>query len=87
MSAVPEWEQIEQRLLDQVFHRHDPARVRASHDLPGDGMIDSLSVIAALEVLVESTDDEGFLSQSQPADFTSLERIEALVSRVVGAGR
>ena len=75
---VSTWPETEARLLEQVFHQHAPDQARASDDLVADRMIDSLSVVAALEVLVECTDNDAALEVATPSDFTSLARIASL---------
>jgi hypothetical protein len=82
MSSSEPWAHVERRLLDQVFHQWSEQDVRDSADLARAGMIDSLSVVAALEVLVEATDDDGVLTEATPADFATLGTIRSLYTRV-----
>lgn len=81
MSEVP-WTQIEQRLLDQVFYAWPAEEVRTAPDLAAAGFIDSLSVVAVLEVLIDATGNEDALTLGTAEDFSSLARIKALHARL-----
>ena len=78
----PDWDVVENDLLDNVFYAFDAASVRASTDLPRDGMLDSLSIVAILEALIEATGAEEAFDAAQATDFRNLTAIRALYERV-----
>lgn len=75
MKAV--WSEVEQELLERVFYAHDGGDVRDAENLAQDGMLDSLSIVAILETLVEMTGNEDVLTQANASDFRSLASIRA----------
>ncbi len=78
----PAWDVIEKQILDNVFYAFDADAVRRSTDLPADRMLDSLSIVAILETLIEATDDEDAFDVAQAADFRNLACIRELYERV-----
>ena len=76
------WSEVETELLDNVFYAHDPQEVRAAGDLTHKGMLDSLSIVAILETLVEAGGDEDKLEEAQATDFRNLAVIRDLYDRV-----
>lgn len=80
--APTTWPAVEATLLDQVFYAWPSNEVRAAVDLADAGMVDSLSVIAILEVLVEATGNEAALGEATADDFRSLPTIHALFDRL-----
>ncbi len=74
MSKKP-WTEVEVDLVENVFYAHDEARVRKSADLAKEGMLDSLSIVAILEILAES-------GGAQATDFRNLSQIQALYDRL-----
>ncbi len=77
-----DWDAVEKELIEDVFYAHDDVKVRASKDLAADGMIDSLSVVAILEILIEASGAEDELEDAQAGDFRNLAAIRALYERV-----
>ncbi len=75
------WEDVEGELLDRVFYAWPPADVRAAPDLAAAGMVDSLSVVAVLEVLVGAAGDDTVLEISTADDFRNLDTIRQLYQR------
>lgn len=82
MSDHAGWPEVEGQLLDQVFYAWPPQKVRESEDLARDGLVDSLSVVAVLEVLIEALGHEEALSVSTADDFRNLAAIRALYERL-----
>lgn len=78
----PSWDVIEKQILDNVFYAFDAAEVRRSKDLPGDHMLDSLSIVAIVETLIEATGDEEAFDVAQAADFRNLDAMRDLYERV-----
>lgn len=78
----PSWTEVEETLLEQVFYAFDPADVRAATNLPQKGMLDSLSIVAILETLVELTGNEDALTQAQATDFRNLGTIQAFYAKI-----
>ncbi len=78
----PDWTTVEADLLDNVFYAFDAAQVRASDDLPKDGMLDSLSIVAILEALIEATGQEEAFDDAQADDFRNLAAIRELYERI-----
>lgn len=76
------WDQVQDELMDVVFYAHDAAKVLGSQDLARDGMLDSLSVVAIIEVLAEATDADEALDRADVADFGSMSRIRDLYERL-----
>lgn len=76
------WDDVEAELLEAVFYAHDPARVRASTDLARDRMLDSLSIVAIIEVLAEASDADEALDAAGAEDFRSLATIRELYARL-----
>lgn len=81
MSKKP-WPQVEADLVENVFYAHDEAKVRASGDLAKEGMLDSLSIVAILEVLADAGAEEEALDSAEAGDFRNLGLIQALYERV-----
>ncbi|WP_040160008.1 hypothetical protein [Mobilicoccus massiliensis] len=81
MSDKPAWSEVESDLLDNVFYVHDAEKVRASEDLAKEGMLDSLSIVAILETLIDATDDEEAFESAEAGDFRNLATIRALYER------
>ena len=81
MSKKP-WTEVEVDLVENVFYAHDEARVRKSADLAKEGMLDSLSIVAILEILAEAGGDEDALDSAQATDFRNFSRIQALYDRL-----
>lgn len=77
----PDWSTVEAELLDNVFYAFEADAVRASSDLPRDGMLDSLSIVAILEVLIEATGQEEAFDDAQAGDFANLTAIRELYDR------
>jgi len=75
------WDDVEQDLLDNVFYVHDAEGVRASDDLAKDGMLDSLSIVAILETLIDASGDEEAFESAEAADFRNLGTIRALYEK------
>lgn len=80
----PQWEELEGQLLELVFYAHDPEKVRNSMNLADDGMLDSLSVVAILDVLAEAHPEADLdsLENLGPADFRNLSAIRTLHERL-----
>lgn len=78
----PAWNTVEAELLDIVFYAFEGDAVRASTDLPRDGMLDSLSIVAILEVLIEATGQEEAFDDAQAGDFANLSAIRELYERI-----
>ncbi len=81
MSKKP-WPEVEADLVENVFYAHDEAKVRASKDLAKEGMLDSLSIVAILEVLAEASGEEEALDSAEAKDFRNLEVIRGLYERL-----
>lgn len=75
MKAI--WSDVENELLERVFYAHDGAVVRDSENLAHDGMLDSLSIVAILEILVEMTGNEDAMMRAGSSDFRNLSSIHA----------
>lgn len=71
------WNDVENELLERVFYAHDGAAVRGSENLAQDGMLDSLSIVAILEILVEMTGEEDAMMRAGSSDFRNLAAIHA----------
>lgn len=78
----PDWNTVEIELLDNVFYAFDAEKVRASEDLPRDGMLDSLSIVAILESLIDATGQEEAFDDAQATDFRNLGAIRELYERI-----
>lgn len=78
----PDWSTVEADLLDNVFYAFEADAVRASDDLPRDGMLDSLSIVAILEALIEATGQEEAFDDAQADDFRNLSAIRELYERI-----
>lgn len=78
------WEDVETQLLEDVFYAHDPATVRASTNLTKDALVDSLSVVAILDVLADAApgSDVDSLESLTPNDFRNLASIRELYERL-----
>lgn len=76
------WDEVQAELMDVVFYAHDSAKVLASRDLAKDGMLDSLSVVAIIEVLAEATDADEALDEAGVEDFRSIAKIRELYERL-----
>lgn len=76
------WPEVEADLVENVFYAHDEGKVRASADLATEGMLDSLSIVAILEVLADSSGDDGALDAAQASDFGNRRLIRALYARL-----
>lgn len=76
------WSEVEQELLERVFYAHDGADIRAAKDLAQEGMLDSLSIVATLEILVETTGNEDVLTQANASDFRNMASIRALYEKL-----
>ena len=76
------WTEVEQQLLDQVFYAHPADQIRASEDLAADGLLDSLSIVAILEALIEATGQEEAFDDAQADDFRNLSAIRELYERI-----
>ena len=76
------WAEVQEQLLEVVFYAHDPARVLGSSDLTRDRMLDSLSIVAIVEVLAEASDAEEALEAAVADDFQSIDKIRALYQRL-----
>ncbi|MBK7720955.1 MAG: hypothetical protein IPI32_01665 [Austwickia sp.] len=81
MSKKP-WDEVETELVENVFYAHDEAKVRESVDLAKEGMLDSLSIVAILEVLADASGEEEALDTAQASDFRNLGLIRALYERL-----
>lgn len=81
MSKKP-WPEVEADLVENVFYAHDEAKVRGSKDLAKDGMLDSLSIVAILEVLAEASGEEEALDSAEAKDFRNLQVIHGLYDRL-----
>lgn len=78
----PTWDAIEGQLLEDVFYAFEPDAVRLSKDLPRDAMLDSLSIVAILEILIDAADDEEAFEKATATDFRNLSTIRDLYERV-----
>lgn len=78
----PDWSTVEKDLLENVFYAFDAQAVRDCDDLTRDGMLDSLSVVAILEALIEATGEEEAFDDAQADDFRNLAAIHELYERV-----
>lgn len=76
-----DWSSVKDNILENVFYAHGSSAVTGSNDLAADGLLDSLSIVAILEVLADSGADEDSLDEAQAADFTNLHTIQALYAR------
>lgn len=83
-SAALSWDDVEAQLFEAVFYAHDPAKVRRAVSLPDEGMLDSLSVVAILDILAEAKPDasEDDLDDLSPRDFRNLDAIRTLYQRL-----
>ncbi|MDO5629620.1 MAG: hypothetical protein Q4G43_15000 [Mobilicoccus sp.] len=81
MTKQP-WDTVEAELLESVFYAHDAAQVRAADDLAAAGLLDSLSVVAILETLIESSGEEEAFDAAQAEDFRNLAAVRSLYERV-----
>lgn len=72
------WSDVESELLGRVFYAHDQLEVRAADNLAHAGMLDSLSIVAILEILVEMSGNEDALTNAKASDFRNLASIRAL---------
>ncbi|WP_168582215.1 hypothetical protein [Gephyromycinifex aptenodytis] len=77
-----DWNTVKDNLIENVFYAHDAQAVADSKDLAADGLLDSLSIVAILEVLADCGADEEALDEAQATDFANLATIESLYSRV-----
>lgn len=82
METKRPWAEVETELMENVFYAHDPVEVGAADDLARTGMLDSLSIVAILEVLIDATGDEEALESADASDFRNLAQIRALYGRV-----
>lgn len=81
MSKKP-WPDVEADLVDNVFYAYDEQKVRRSVDLAKEGMLDSLSIVAVLEILAEASGEDEALDSAEAADFQNLAVIKALYDRL-----
>lgn len=81
-TAKRPWGDIETDLLESVFYAHDPKVVLATDDLAKKGMLDSLSIVAILEILAEGSGNDEALNDAQAADFRNLALIRTLYERL-----
>lgn len=77
MSKQP-WSQVESDLLENVFYAHDSAAVSKADDLAAEGMLDSLSIVAILETLIDAAGDEDAFETAEASNFRNLKTIQAL---------
>ncbi|MDO5711805.1 MAG: hypothetical protein Q4P32_08730 [Micrococcales bacterium] len=82
MNSKRPWAEVENELMENVFYAHEAADVRAAEDLARQGMLDSLSIVAILEVLIDATGDEEALESADASDFRNLAQVRALYERV-----
>lgn len=82
MTDKRPWPEVETDLVEHVFYAHEPQKVRAADDLAKEGMLDSLSIVAILEVLIDATGDEEALDDAEAGDFRNLETIRTLYEAV-----
>lgn len=82
MTDKRSWPDVETELVENVFYAHDPQEVRAADDLAKEGMLDSLSIVAILEVLIDATGDEEALEDADADSFRNLETIRTLYEAV-----
>lgn len=82
MERKRPWAEVKNELMENVFYAHDPDEVGAADDLARKGMLDSLSIVAILEVLIDATGDEESLESAEASDFRNLAQIRALYERV-----
>lgn len=82
MSKKP-WSEVEADLMENVFYAHDEAQVRSATDLAKAGLLDSLSIVAILEILAEASgvEDEA-LDSAEATDFRNLDVIRSLYERL-----
>ena len=78
MSNKQPWSQVEDELMENVFYAHEPDRVRGADDLAKAGLLDSLSIVAILEVLIEASGDEDAFEAAEASNFRNLGTIKAL---------
>ncbi|HQR78629.1 MAG TPA: hypothetical protein PLT68_00255 [Actinomycetota bacterium] len=71
------WSDVEDELLERVFYAHEDTVVRDSENLAQAGMLDSLSIVAILDILVEMTGNEDAMMRAGSSDFRSLASIHA----------
>ncbi len=76
------WTRVEAQLLDQVFYAFDPDEVRAESDLAAAGFLDSLSIVAVLEVIIQESGNEGAMGEAVADDFRNLGSIKSLCARL-----
>ncbi|MCA0438462.1 MAG: hypothetical protein M9891_16110 [Austwickia sp.] len=82
LTTKKPWDEVQAELLDVVFYAHDPSAVLASADLAKAGMLDSLSVVAIIEVLAEATGADSALDAATVEDFASMVHIHDLYERL-----
>ena len=82
MNSKRPWAEVENELMENVFYAHEATDVRAAEDLARQGMLDSLSIVAILEVLIDATGDEEALESADASDFRNLAQVRALYERV-----
>lgn len=75
------WDEVEQELLDNVFYAHDAEMVRGADDLAKAGVLDSLSIVAILETLIDASGDEEAFDAAEASDFRNLGTIRSLYER------
>ena len=75
------WDDVEHDLLENVFYAHDAETVRNADDLATAGVLDSLSIVAILETLIEASGNEEAFDTAEAADFRNLATIRALYER------
>ncbi|MFN8185185.1 MAG: hypothetical protein U0R23_12265 [Candidatus Nanopelagicales bacterium] len=69
------WGDVEKELMQRVFYAHNADTVATVDDLAQEGILDSLSIVAILEVLVEMSGNEDALTAATASDFHSLASI------------
>ncbi len=82
MTDKRPWPDVEDELVENVFYAHDPQQVRAADDLAREGMLDSLSIVAILEILIDATGDEGALEAAEATNFRNFATIRSLYEQV-----
>lgn len=75
------WSDVEKELLETVFYAYEPGQVLHVKDLAAAGMLDSLSVVAIIEILAESGESDEALDAAVAEDFRSFARIRQLYER------
>ncbi|GAB48642.1 hypothetical protein [Mobilicoccus pelagius] len=75
------WNEVEQDLLDDVFYAHDAETVKSADDLAKAGVLDSLSIVAILETLIDASGDEEAFDAAEASDFRNLSTIRALYEK------